>query len=138
MVASEVLHEMRKVEGGSQLVQEATMVSRELMRVAITPHELWYDGLEQAAQLYMEAQGSQGIILMLSVLAELHDAMSEADARAHLLPEQLQVLVQLVLLLLVRHKRALRIELARLDVRHCVTYRSVNATASPSKRPRVG
>lgn len=72
MVASEVLHEMRKSR--SQLVEEATMVSRELMRVAITPHELWYDGLEQAAQLYMD---SKDIHAMMAVLNELHEAMND-------------------------------------------------------------
>ena len=63
-VASEVLYEMRKL--CSQLVQEATMVSRELMRVAITPHELWYDGLENAAQLYLENKDLSGKVFKYS------------------------------------------------------------------------
>ena len=71
-VALEVLQNMRQTR--SQLVEEATMVSRELMRVAITPHELWYDGLEQAAQLYMDNKDIHG---MLAVLNSLHDAMSD-------------------------------------------------------------
>jgi FKBP12-rapamycin complex-associated protein len=71
-VAGDVLHEMRKSR--SQLVEEATMVSRELMRVAITPHELWYDGLEQAAQLYID---NKDISSMLLVLTELHEAMND-------------------------------------------------------------
>ena len=71
-VALEVLQNMRQTR--SQLVEEATMVSRELMRVAITPHELWYDGLEQAAQLYMDNKDIHG---MLAVLNNLHDAMSD-------------------------------------------------------------
>jgi hypothetical protein len=74
-VASEVLQEMRK--SCSQLVEEATMVSRELMRVAITPHELWYDGLEQAAQLYMDSKDIHG---MLAVLNNLHDAMADTSS----------------------------------------------------------
>lgn len=75
LVSSEVLHEMRKSR--SQLVEEATMVSRELMRVAITPHELWYDGLEQAAQLYMD---NKDIPAMMAVLHELHDAMNDTSS----------------------------------------------------------
>jgi len=71
-VSTEVLYEMRKSR--SRLVEEATMVSRELMRVAITPHELWYDGLEQAAQLYMDPKDVRG---MMCVLMELHEAMDE-------------------------------------------------------------
>lgn len=69
-VATEVLQEMRKSR--SRLVEEATMVSRELMRVAITPHELWYDGLEQAAQLYMDSKDITG---MMAMLESLHEAM---------------------------------------------------------------
>lgn len=65
-VAGEVLFEMRKLY--SQLVQEATMVSRELMRVAITPHELWYDGLENAAQLYLESKDLNGKMLIIANL----------------------------------------------------------------------
>ena len=50
----------------SQLVEEATLVSRELMRVAITPHELWHDGLEKAAQQYMEARDLSGMLETLA------------------------------------------------------------------------
>ena len=72
LVATDVLHEMRKC--CSELVEEATMVSRELMRVAITPHELWYDGLEQAAQLYMD---NKDIYAMMALLTDLHEAMND-------------------------------------------------------------
>ena len=51
-----------------------TKVSRELMRVAITPHELWHDGLESAAQLYLE---SKDLVGMTAVLSELHEAMND-------------------------------------------------------------
>ena len=73
VMAIEVLNEMKKRR--SQLVEEATMVSRELMRVAITPHELWHDGLEKAAQQYMETRDING---MLETLSEIHDTMNEA------------------------------------------------------------
>lgn len=75
MVASEVLSEMRK--NRKQLVEEATLVSRELMRVAITPHELWYDGLEQAAQLYMD---NKDITSMVAMLRDLHDTLNEQSS----------------------------------------------------------
>ena len=73
VMATEVLNEMKKRR--SQLVEEATMVSRELMRVAITPHELWHDGLEKAAQQYMESRDING---MLETLSEIHDTMNES------------------------------------------------------------
>jgi hypothetical protein len=69
-MAKEVIHEMRKQKG--QLVDEATMVSRELMRVAMTPHEVWHDGLELAAQQYMEFKDTDS---MLKTLISLHDAL---------------------------------------------------------------
>ena len=73
VMAIEVLNEMKKRR--SQLVEEATMVSRELMRVAITPHELWHDGLEKAAQQYMESRDING---MLETLSEIHETMNES------------------------------------------------------------
>jgi FKBP12-rapamycin complex-associated protein len=51
-------------------------VSRELMKVAITPQELWYDGLEQAAQSYIDAKD---ISSMMHILRELHDTMNEQN-----------------------------------------------------------
>jgi FKBP12-rapamycin complex-associated protein len=57
-----------------QLVEEATIVSKELMKVAITPNELWYDGLEQAAQLYMDNKDITG---MVNVLSDLHETMND-------------------------------------------------------------
>ena len=66
VMAADVVNEMRKRR--SQLVEEATMVSRELMRVAITPHELWYDGLEKAASQYME---NKDIDRMLETLTKV-------------------------------------------------------------------
>lgn len=76
-VATEVLQEMRK--NHKKLVDEATIISRELMKVAITPQELWYDGLEQAAQCYLDSKDISG---MLHILKELHDTMSEHGQQA--------------------------------------------------------
>jgi len=50
-MASHLIAEMKKKK--SKLVDEATMVSRELMRVAISPHEMWIDGLEKASHEFM-------------------------------------------------------------------------------------
>jgi serine/threonine-protein kinase mTOR len=70
--ASAVMVEMRKND--YQLVEEAEMVSRELMRVAISPHEFWHEGLERAAQLYI---GDKDIDGMIEVLLELHESMNK-------------------------------------------------------------
>ena len=43
------------------------------MRVAMTPHEIWHDGLEKAAQQYMEFKDLSG---MQKTLFSLHEAMN--------------------------------------------------------------
>lgn len=74
-IASQVVSEMRKLQ--TQLVEEATLVSRELMRVAMTPHEIWHDGLELAAQQYMEFKD---IPAMMETLKGLHEAMDDSTS----------------------------------------------------------
>jgi FKBP12-rapamycin complex-associated protein len=69
-VAAAVIQDMRLKH--NTLVDEATMVSNELMRVAITPHELWNDGLEKAAKYYVTDRNLSG---MMSVLVDLHKSL---------------------------------------------------------------
>ncbi|KAF0683063.1 Aste57867_24843 [Aphanomyces stellatus] len=52
-----------------QLVQEAELVARELIRVAILWNELWHGALEEASRLYFAVHDTQG---MLNELAPLH------------------------------------------------------------------
>ncbi|CAK5017836.1 unnamed protein product, partial [Aphanomyces euteiches] len=52
-----------------QLVQEAELVSRELIRVAILWNELWHGALEEASRLYFAVHDTQA---MLNELAPLH------------------------------------------------------------------
>ncbi|KAF9899171.1 phosphatidylinositol kinase- protein kinase tor1, partial [Lobosporangium transversale] len=53
------------------LVDQASMVSQELLRVAILWHEMWFDGLEEA--LSLSAQGGENHIeAILNVLEPLH------------------------------------------------------------------
>ena len=49
-----------------QLVDEATLVSREMMDVAITWHEHWYQGLEDAANLYFTDKDTEGMLAKAS------------------------------------------------------------------------
>lgn len=69
-LASAIIQDLRLKR--SQLVDDATMVSKELMRVAITPHELWNDGLEKAAKYYVTDKNLPG---MMTVLMELHASL---------------------------------------------------------------
>eukprot|EP00616_Rhizochromulina_sp_CCMP1243_P002402 CAMPEP_0118988970 /NCGR_PEP_ID=MMETSP1173-20130426/47142_1 /TAXON_ID=1034831 /ORGANISM="Rhizochromulina marina cf, Strain CCMP1243" /LENGTH=102 /DNA_ID=CAMNT_0006939929 /DNA_START=39 /DNA_END=343 /DNA_ORIENTATION=- len=69
--ALRIIHEMRDMN--ERLVEEANLVSREMMDVAITWHELWYQGLEDAANLYFTDKDVDG---MLEKLDELHEHWS--------------------------------------------------------------
>lgn len=84
-LAFEVLSAIRQKPSSGQLVEEATLVSRELMRVAITPHELWFDGIEKACTSYLEGN----IPLMLSTLISLHEAMfNSREGDNHLIGDE--------------------------------------------------
>ncbi|KAJ7779782.1 phosphatidylinositol 3-kinase [Mycena metata] len=54
------------------IVEQARIVSRELIRVAILWHELWHEGLEEASRLYSTVGDLAG---MFAVLEPLHDML---------------------------------------------------------------
>ncbi|RKP27125.1 armadillo-type protein [Syncephalis pseudoplumigaleata] len=54
------------------LVEQALLVSQELIRVSILWHEMWHEGLEEASRLYF---GNHNIEGMFAVLAPLHAMM---------------------------------------------------------------
>jgi len=68
--ANQILHNL--CEHSSMLVQQALMVSDELIRVAILWHELWAEGLEEASRLYFSERNVKG---MFAVLEPLHQMM---------------------------------------------------------------
>ncbi|CAJ0932764.1 unnamed protein product [Ranitomeya imitator] len=59
-------------EHSNTLVQQAMMVSEELIRVAILWHEMWHEGLEEASRLYFGERNVKG---MFAVLDPLHAMM---------------------------------------------------------------
>ncbi|KAL8819240.1 MAG: hypothetical protein Q9223_002295 [Gallowayella weberi] len=56
------------------LVQQAELVSLELIRVAVLWHELWHEGLEEASRLYF---GDNDIDGMFANLEPLHDMIDK-------------------------------------------------------------
>ena len=54
----------------STLVQQAELVSHELIRVAVLWHEQWHEGLEEASRLYF---GENNVFGMFAVLDPLHE-----------------------------------------------------------------
>ncbi|KAI3435635.1 hypothetical protein D9Q98_001694 [Chlorella vulgaris] len=54
------------------LVEQAQLVSQELIRMAILWHEMWHEALEEASRLYFGESNVEG---MLSTLLPLHEMM---------------------------------------------------------------
>ncbi|GIL87381.1 hypothetical protein Vretimale_1690 [Volvox reticuliferus] len=57
------------------LVEQAQLVSGELIRMAILWHEMWHEGLEEASRLYFGESNVEG---MLNTLLPLHDMLAKA------------------------------------------------------------
>ncbi|RDX82964.1 Serine/threonine-protein kinase TOR, partial [Mucuna pruriens] len=70
--AQEVVDRVRQHSG--VLVDQAQLVSKELIRVAILWHELWHEALEEASRLYFGEHNIEG---MLKVLEPLHEMLEE-------------------------------------------------------------
>ena len=73
-VASQILQSLK--EHNNTLVEQAKLVSEELIRVAILWHEMWHESLEEASKLHYGERNTQG---MLDILGALH-AMMERGA----------------------------------------------------------
>lgn len=58
----------------SSLVEQALLVSQELIRVAILWHEMWYEGLEEASRLYF---GDHNVDGMFATLEPLHKMLEK-------------------------------------------------------------
>ncbi|XP_034918587.1 serine/threonine-protein kinase TOR isoform X1 [Populus alba] len=74
--AEEVVNKVRKHSG--VLVDQAQLVSTELIRVAILWHEMWHEGLEEASRLYFGEHNIEG---MLKVLEPLHKMLEEGAVK---------------------------------------------------------
>ena len=61
----------------SSLVDQALMVSKELIRVAILWHEMWYEALEEASRLWF---GQKNVDAMIATLAPLHALISRGPS----------------------------------------------------------
>nr|XP_027112687.1 serine/threonine-protein kinase TOR [Coffea arabica] len=74
--AQEVVDKVRQHSG--VLVDQAQLVSKELIRVAILWHEMWHEALEEASRLYFGEHNIEG---MLKVLEPLHEMLEEGATR---------------------------------------------------------
>ncbi|CAK5264818.1 unnamed protein product [Mycena citricolor] len=64
----------RMGEHSSKIVEQASVVSRELIRVAILWHELWHEGLEEASRMYYTLMNPAGMLAILEPLHQILDA----------------------------------------------------------------
>ncbi|GAB4853400.1 hypothetical protein Ancab_017578 [Ancistrocladus abbreviatus] len=74
--AQKVVDKVR--QHSSALVDQAQLVSKELIRVAILWHEMWHEALEEASRLYFGEHNIEG---MLKVLEPLHEMLEEGAMR---------------------------------------------------------
>ncbi|KAL3621059.1 hypothetical protein CASFOL_035971 [Castilleja foliolosa] len=74
--AQEVVDKVRQHSG--VLVDEAQLVSTELIRVSILWYEMWHEALEEASRLYFGEHNIEG---MLNVLEPLHQMLEESVKR---------------------------------------------------------
>ena len=65
----------RMRDHSATIVEQALLVSQELIRVAILWHELWHEGLEEASRLYYTEKNPEGMIAILEPLHELLEAV---------------------------------------------------------------
>ncbi|KAL8733536.1 MAG: hypothetical protein Q9181_003535 [Wetmoreana brouardii] len=70
--AGEIMENMKT--HSPNLVEQADLVSQELIRVAVLWHELWHEGLEEASRLYF---GDNDIEGMFNTLEPLHDLVDK-------------------------------------------------------------
>ncbi|KAJ7429881.1 phosphatidylinositol 3-kinase [Mycena galericulata] len=66
-------------EHSQNIVEQAELVSAELIRVAILWHERWHEGLEEASRLYFTEKNADG---MIAVLQPLHDLLDQGPQTA--------------------------------------------------------
>ncbi|KAI9673478.1 MAG: phosphatidylinositol kinase- protein kinase tor1 [Caeruleum heppii] len=68
--AGQIMDSMRS--HSAKLVEQADIVSKELIRVGVLWHELWHEALEEASRLYF---GDQNIEGMFATLQPLHEQL---------------------------------------------------------------
>jgi serine/threonine-protein kinase mTOR len=65
--AAQIMDSMR--QHSAKLVEQADIVSHELIRVAVLWHEMWHEALEEASRMYFVEKNIEG---MMAVLEPLH------------------------------------------------------------------
>ena len=78
--ATKIIKEMTKSD--QALVDEANLVSQEVIKLSITWHEAWHEGLEEASRLFFGEKDVEGMLLILTDLhLELDKATSNEETK---------------------------------------------------------
>jgi len=78
--ANAILAQLKGDEQHLELVMQAELVSKELIRVAILLHEQWYEVLEDASREYFNEKNFEG---MLRLLEPLHKELPQGHGTGH-------------------------------------------------------
>ncbi|KAI9699935.1 MAG: phosphatidylinositol kinase- protein kinase tor1 [Bogoriella megaspora] len=70
--ATQIMDAMR--QHSPKMVEQADLVSHELIRIAVLWHEQWHEGLEEASRLYFGDHNVEG---MMATLRPLHDMLDK-------------------------------------------------------------
>ncbi|KAF9047130.1 phosphatidylinositol 3-kinase [Hymenopellis radicata] len=77
--ALEILSHLQ--ERHATIVEQAVMISHEIIRVAILWNELWHEGLEEASRIYFTEKNPEGMIAALEPLHSLMEDPGPTTAR---------------------------------------------------------
>ena len=70
--AAKIIARLR--EKHTKIVEQAILISHEIIRVAILWNELWHEGLEEASRIFFTEKNPEG---MIAALEPLHQLMEE-------------------------------------------------------------
>lgn len=65
------------------IVEQALVVSHEIIRIAILWHEQWHEGLEEASRLYFTEKNPEAMIAVLEPLHVKLDEVCQTRSIAH-------------------------------------------------------
>ena len=132
--AGQIMESMR--QHSPALVEQADLVSNELIRVAVLWHELWHEGLEEASRLYdflhlYERRLTSELLTYFNRYFGDHDieGMFATLAPLHDLVEKVRWFKRLKNLFDNHYSRVLK---------RCEKYHSVRRLAEISMKPRIG
>jgi FKBP12-rapamycin complex-associated protein len=79
--ALKIMAAIRKQPDCAELVDQAQLVSKELIRVAILWHEMWDEALEEASKMYFGEGNEEGMMEQLEPLHKMMECKTDIDSK---------------------------------------------------------